>query len=307
MRFVPVLWASGTRRGRRLSLVPSRFVPNRCVVRRLLTGALLALSAAAGAGQSEPIAEGQVLVRGATLSIYDDGVANDTLQTINVGERTRIRTCFGVPPDSVTCGSISPGDPRIDGLEVRAELRGPELPTAQELSGLPGGSLLLPGFQQEGDYSVENIRLIDGSGDTVAFAQPSVALIHVRDIVLASARVRALSLDELRARGIAFDAENFHAFDFRVGFAFEDEIVEFELPVAYDDFGDPVVLVPPRPVTVGLDPNLQSVVSRWKPPTIRPFVLERRREHLSRIRGHCLIAELALSNRAVSAGAGSID
>ena len=75
----------------------------------------------------------------------------------NVGERARVRTCFGAV--DAPCGSVFPGDPRIAGLLVRGELRGPEVPQPIVLETVPGGTLLLPGFQQEGDYRLENIRL----------------------------------------------------------------------------------------------------------------------------------------------------
>ena len=276
MRFVFVLRTSAGCWGRRLTPAPSSHAHfSACLVVALgLAGSLIPLCSAA---QVEPLAHGQVVVRGAALSIYDDGSANDARQTVNLGERAEVRTCFGVPPDSAECGALLPGDPRVRDLEVRADLRGPELPVPRELVGLPGGSLQLPGFQQAGDYSVENIRLVDEAGNTVAFAQPSIAVVHVREIVLASARVRALTLDELRARGIAFDAENFQAFDFRVGFAFEDVIVEYELPVAYGGFADPVALGAPSLVPFDLDENLEAVIRRWRPPTIRPFLLKRSR------------------------------
>jgi hypothetical protein len=163
---------------------------------------------------------------------------------VNVGERARVRTCFGGV--DLPCGSALPGDPRVSGLVARAELVGPEVPQPIELETAPGGSFVLPGFQQEGDYRLENIRLVDSArGVVLATSQPSLAVLHVREILLASATVRALSLEELRQRGITFTAENFRAFDFAVGFAFGNEIVEIKLPMGLFRLRDRRVEGPP--------------------------------------------------------------
>jgi len=47
-------------------------------------------------------------------------------------------------------------------------------------------------------------------------ATPSIATVHVRQILLASATVTRLSLADLQARGIAITQESFQAFNFAV-------------------------------------------------------------------------------------------
>ncbi len=237
----------------------------------VLSCALAARSAHAAGG---PITTGQLLIQGSRLTLYSDALTTDADQTIDVGERARVRTCFGGIDDP--CGSVLPGDPRVAGLVVRAELAGPEVADALPLETLPGGTFVLPGFQQEGDYRLENIRLVEeATGRVLGAAEPSVALLHVTEIVLTSATVRALSLADLQARGISIGQEDFQAFDFAVGFAFGSETVEIKLPIVYNGFEPVQALSAPRVTLDGLPENVVKMVERWQPPTIIPFALER--------------------------------
>jgi len=243
---------------------------------RVASALALMLSLGAGSAwgtEAGPIATGALKIQGNRLTIYADAQTTDADQTVNVGERARVRTCFGGV--DAACGSVFPGDPRIAGLLVRGELTGPEVPQPVVLETVPGGTFILPGFQQEGDYRLENIRLVEEStGEVLATAEPSLAILHVREILLASATVRSLSLAELHARGITFTAENFQAFNFAVGFAFGDEIVEIELPIVYSGYGTVQPLDKPHVVLDGLPANVAHVVERWQPPNIVPFKLE---------------------------------
>ncbi|MCP4657067.1 MAG: hypothetical protein GY856_16780, partial [bacterium] len=227
--------------------------------------------------QIEPIASGQLEIQGNRLTLYADDLTTDADQTVNVGERARVRTCFG--GSEVPCGSVLPGDPRVSGLVVEAELRGPELPQAVPLETVPGGTFVLPGFQQEGDYRLENIRLVNTAGGQVlGSAEPSLAILHVRRIVLASATVEALSLADLQARGITITEENFQAFNFAVGFALAGETVSVEFPVVYGGNGILQELGKPQVRLDNLPPDVVHTVSRWQPPHIVPFRMERRTE-----------------------------
>lgn len=234
---------------------------------------LTTLSPGLARAQGGPFGAGELVIQGSSLTLYADATTTDAHQVLNVGERGRVRTCFGGVGSA--CGSVLPGDPRIHGLEVHGELSGPELASPLQLVTVPGGSFLPPGFQQQGTYLLSNIRLVEaGSARVLGLASPSVAVLEVREILLASATVRTLSLEELRARGIAIGAENFQAFNFAVGFAIGEEIVEFELPLAYFGHG---AVQPLRKATVileGLPPATRAAVERWKPPHIVPFRLE---------------------------------
>ena len=245
----------------------------RIVIGLLIMGAVAGVLCDAPVYANGPFAEGILEIRGTRLTIYSDTLTNDADQVVNVGERALVRTCYGAGPE--VCGQAAAGDPGLAGLEVQAELRGPELPQAIPLTTVPGGSFLLPGFQQEGDYVLETIRLVDSTTEAVlGSAEPSVAVIHVRRIVLASATVTTLSLEDLEARGIAITQENFQAFDFAVGFLFGTEIVTIDLPVLYQGGGEVQVLDTPTVRLDGLPPELAHVVGRWQPPSIVPFSLE---------------------------------
>jgi len=243
-------------------------------LRRLL---LLALTGFCFAGfplhaQDDPLASGALQIQGSRLTLYADAETTDADQTINVGERAQIRTCFG--GSGATCGVVQPGDPRTAGLKVLAELSGPELPQAVPLETVPGGTFLVPGFQQEGEYYVENIRLVsEATGEVLSFSQPSLAILHVRQIVLTSASVRTLTLEEMRARGITFSEENFQAYDFAVGFAIGSEFVEIRFPIVYTGDGQALPLTKPKVMLDGLPPDVIATVARWKPPNIIPFKL----------------------------------
>ena len=234
----------------------------------LVFGSLLA-SAQTGV----ELASGQLQIQGSRLTIYSDDAVNDAAQVLNVGEPGRVRTCYGGV--AAACGSVDPSDPRVAGLVVRAELSGPELPEPVSCEILPGGAFILPGFQQAGDYLLENIRLEERStGRVIGAAEPAAAVLNVRQILLTSATVTRLSLEDLRQHGIDLTQENFQAFNFAVGFAFGSGFVYLNLPVLYESNGQVSGLDEPTVLLDGLPPDLVGLVERWQPPTIQPFALE---------------------------------
>lgn len=222
----------------------------------------------------EPLAFGQLQVQGTRLTLYQDGNSNDAEQTINVGEAAAVRTCYG--GTDAACGAVEPGDPRVAGLLVLAELRGPELPDPVAYQTVPGGSFALPGFQQEGDYWLVNIRLVRAdTRELVGLAEPAVAVLHVRQILLASATVTRLTLADLEARGITLSQQSFQAYNFAVGFAIQGSIVTIDMPVVFEGAGVVGLLSPPAVSLEGVPEDLRPVIGRWQPPQIVPFSLER--------------------------------
>ncbi|HVO49914.1 MAG TPA: hypothetical protein VMV60_02885, partial [Thermoanaerobaculia bacterium] len=196
-------------------------------------------------------------------------MTTDAEQTINVGESARVRTCYGT---AGACGAAAPGS--VPGLEVVGDLSGPELPQAIPYETVPGGTFFLPGFQREGDYLLSNIRLVEtATGRVLANAEPSVATLHVRQILLASASVTRLTLADLQARGVTITQQDFNAFKFAVGFVFSGTTVTIELPVLYNGNGTTQMLSGPTVNLGGLPPAIASAVARWQPPNIVPFQL----------------------------------
>ena len=154
----------------------------------------LVSSVAAPAQPTGPLVADRLLIQGARLSV----APGDEAQTLNVAETATVRTCY-----AGVCGSMSAGDSRVAGLVVKGELSGPELSEPMTYTAIPGGAFVLPGFQAEGTYLLANLRLVRAeSGEILGNATPGVAVLEVRNILLASATVRHLTLDELRARGI---------------------------------------------------------------------------------------------------------
>ena len=127
-----------------------RLARARVCVWMLLAVCLLG-AGSAWAADGDPIATGALKIQGNRLTIYSDAQTTDVDQTVSVGERARVRTCFGGV--DAACGAVFPGDPRIAGLLVRGELRGPEVPQPVVLETVPGGTFVLPGFQQEGQQA----------------------------------------------------------------------------------------------------------------------------------------------------------
>jgi hypothetical protein len=228
------------------------------------------VSLRAVAQQGAPLGAAQLQVSGARLTIYGDSLTIDADQTLNVGEPARIRTCYG---GGAACGSAASGS--VPGLKVVGELTGPELPQAAPYETAPGGTFFLPGFQREGDYLLENIRLVDtATGRVLANAEPSLATLHIRQILLASATVTRLTLADLKARGIAITQQNFQAFSFSVGFLFSGQVVNIELPVIFQSGGNILPLDRQTVLLNGLPDSVRHAVLRWEPPQIVPFKLE---------------------------------
>jgi hypothetical protein len=183
--------------------------------------------------QSDPLASGRLLIQGSRVTLYADAQTSDADQTINVGERARVRTCYGAVGSG--CGAVQPGDPRVTGLVVRAELRGPELPQALALETVPG-DVRAPRPRAGGlparEHPSGRVGIRRAPGQRRAGARRSPRTEDPPDLGDGT-----LTLAELQARGITFTSENFQAFSFAVGFAFGTEIVQIELPLVYEGFG----------------------------------------------------------------------
>ena len=221
----------------------------------------------------DPLAAARLHIRGSRLTIHADAQANDADQFVSVGEQARVRTCYGAVDEP--CGAVVAGDPRIAGLEVVADLSGPELPRALELRTVPGGAFVLPVFQREGEYRLDNIRLTNrANGAILGWCEPPAAELHVAQVVLTSATVTRLNLADLQERGIHLSQESYQAFDFAVGFAIAGEEVTITLPVLYAGGGEATPLLPPEVILDGLPDEVAAIVSRWQPPKVVPFVFE---------------------------------
>jgi hypothetical protein len=128
---------------------------------------------------------------------------------------------------------------------VEATLRGPSFP-ARRVVGTPGGDLELPPLPLVGDYSLDDIRLLDSTTGAVRLeGTPRSVPIRVFDEVLVS-RVtsRALSLEEIQEKGIVLDEKNFRAVEFEVGFVVDGQTVPVRFPVIAPRFNESTELIP---------------------------------------------------------------
>ncbi len=119
---------------------------------------------------------------------------------------------------------------------VRAELRGPafdSLPKGRvDLVTKPGQPFDLPTLAILGKYTLNNIRLCDGSGNTILGAVPqAVAIDSIPDPIVTSVTTRPLSLAELQQLGVTFDSSNFTAYEFTAAIATSSGQVPITLPV----------------------------------------------------------------------------
>jgi len=162
------------------------------------------------------------------------------------------------------------------GFQVQGLLSGPGLPTAVDLphlgpgESLPADRLLLPlpPLPQGGDYQLTNIRIVSG-GTTALDVEPSSVTVKAIDqILITSVKTRALTLDEIKQKGIVLDSDAYLGFEFTLGIKLESNPVNISFPVVFDRQGVPV----PQPIQA--PPSPDRTISLPPLPTIVPMLLE---------------------------------
>src|SRR4029079_15996290 len=104
--------------------------------------------------------------------------------------------------------------------------------------------LPLPPLAIAGDYSLTNIRIVR-EGRPVLDVQPSQVTVKVIDqILVTSVKTRPLTLDEIKAKGIVLDSDDYLAFEFTLGLQLERNPVHITSPVVFARQGVPV----PQPI-----------------------------------------------------------
>jgi hypothetical protein len=155
-------------------------------------------------------------------------------------------------------------------FRVEAELSGPGLPQTVTLpdgiAGLPstGDPLLLPlpALPVAGNYPLTNVRLVS-NGQPLLDVQPSDVVVRVIDqILVTSVKTRALTLDEIREKGIVLDSDDYLAFEFTMGLKLDSDVVNVSFSTVFDRDG--VAIPAPE-----LDPY-QQVQRELKLPGQRP-------------------------------------
>jgi hypothetical protein len=209
----------------------------------------LALAAAAGATD---LGSGELLVAGTRLVISPES------QTVPFDTPTIVETHLeGFDPAN---GSLPPD------LRVLADFSGPELGGVLELEAAPNEPLRIPRLRLEGEYLLENIRLMQGD-DLLAYASPRSAVVRVTQILVTRVTSRPLTLDEIRSYGIVVDDDNFQAFNFTFGFAVEGDVLDYNVPIIFLPGG-----LVPEVLTGGGGSG--SGQARFRPPQMAAFRLD---------------------------------
>lgn len=154
-------------------------------------------------------------------------------------------------------------------FRIEGELSGPGL---RETITLPEADapvspdpllLTIPSLTASGDYALSNLR-ITANGKTALDVTPQRIPVTVIDqILVTSVTTRALTLDEIRQRGIVIDNDSYLGFEFTMGITMESKPVEISFPVVFDRNGVAVpqpLEPPPAPSREGANVPLPTIV-----------------------------------------------
>ena len=157
---------------------------------------------------------------------------------------------------------------------VQGELSGPAfsqpvaLPALQPGEELPADPLILatPPIAISGNYRLSNLRIV-ANGRTVLDVEPSSVPLKVIDqILVTQVKTRALTLEEIRGKGIVLDSDDYLGFEFTMGFKLDSKAIDIKFPVVFDRQGVAV----PQPLSPPAAPVREGV----QLPTIMPLLLE---------------------------------
>ena len=132
------------------------------------------------------------------------------------------------------------------GAYVQATLRGPAFPQPIKLVSPPNAPLLLPPINLVGAYELDNIQLVDAvTGQTRLQGTPSAVPVMVFDqVLISSVTSTPLTLDQIQAKGIDIDQENFSAVQFQVSFVLNGNTIPISFPVVSPKFTQSTELIP---------------------------------------------------------------
>lgn len=109
-------------------------------------------------------------------------------------------------------GKTNSEAPPAGGMTVAGDLTGPGIDQAIRLTTAPGHAFQVPALPKEGEYTLENVRLLASDGTFIQYATPSFTTIVVRAVLKPTVTVRQLTADDLRQRGIHLDERNFDVY-----------------------------------------------------------------------------------------------
>ncbi|MFN7916659.1 MAG: Ig-like domain-containing protein [Vicinamibacterales bacterium] len=192
----------------------------------------------------------------AEISLYGIGLTvQPQTQTVPKGYATIVSTFLqaAAPPQNLP--------PFPAGTQVLGTLRGPSFQQPINLVAAPNTPFAIPVLTVAGTHVVDNIRLVDPSGNVLLYGTPEAVTIEVIDKLLVTAITsRALTADEIQQKGIVYDKSNFQAYNFTAAFATDDgSTVDVTFPVVLPTLGT-FDAVDPLTSIAGIDaPQLHSL------------------------------------------------
>jgi hypothetical protein len=212
---------------------------------------LAAIVCLGGRARGGDIDHKDLLIAGLSLEV-------DTATVVaNVGIPAAVQTKFG--------GRINDDAPPDNGMTAIGDLSGPGIDTPIRLVTKPGHLFQLPALNEKGDYILRNIRLVSADGNVLQIAVPSFANITITQVLDTKLSVHQLTPDELRARGITIDSNNFDVYEYTFLFAINGQTVTVPYPVIIDKRSHEIVSAP------AVDPyHMPALPQHTQPPRFQP-------------------------------------
>jgi alpha-tubulin suppressor-like RCC1 family protein len=137
----------------------------------------------------------------------------------------------------------------LGAFEVEAELSGPSfgetITVRQSVTTASTEAHLilpLPSMAVSGEHTLSNLRIVSGGRPVLDLQPRTVPVDVVEQVLITSVRTRPLTLDEIKAKGIVLDSDDYLGFEFTLGVLLESKPVNVAFPVVFDKQGIAVPL-----------------------------------------------------------------
>lgn len=183
------------------------------------------------------------------IAVFADDPPLITGQIAVFGSRITVSPAFIEIPSGIPVFINTTGN-GINGV-LKGELRGPSIPGSITFETVPGQPFQLPGLTTQGNYTFEDIRLMNGD-QVVVMATPDHVDIHVIEILITSLSSRPLTLEEIRALGIVINEDDFSAVSFNIALTFNSQQIQIAFPMLMPRRANLQPVIPPPINGVGL-------------------------------------------------------
>lgn len=164
----------------------------------------------------------------------------------------------------------------LGAFRVEGDLAGPALSSPVPLrvdvttANAPNELILpLPALAIAGAHTLSNLRLVGATGQTLLDLQPATVALDVIDQVLVTSVVtRALTLQEIKDKGIVLDSDDYLGFEFTLAMKLESTPINVSFPVVFDR-NNVAIPLPTGPPAIVLDAVQVPIAI----PTVIPMML----------------------------------